>query len=213
MKKLILIFTFLIAFSLNANATENYLHSITLEKNNTGYNIILNSDTLAKVNKKLKNDKELLLEVKNIKSAQTVNAIYKGTTNIDGLVIENTNPDELKIFINADNISDSTVIIEPENGKPTIVGENYPIDKILWIICVMALFSVIFKFAKDISEEDDKILIKKDIKDREIQLYRKYRSQMAMNPSIDSRKTLRMNSMLKKIDRKIDDRLTSINKY
>ena len=53
---------------------------------------------------------------------------------------------------------------------------------------------------------------KKDIKDREIQLYRKYRSEMAINPGIDSHTDIRMRKMLKKIDRKIDERLTSVIK-
>ena len=60
---------------------------------------------------------------------------------------------------------------------------------------------------RDIAEEDDKILIKKDIKDREIQMYKKYRSMRYENQSIDSRRSVRMNAMLKKIDRKIDERL------
>ena len=64
-------------------------------------------------------------------------------------------------------------MIEPINGETTIVGETVPIDKILWVVCVLSMFAVIFKISKDISEEDQRILIKKDIKEREIQLYRK----------------------------------------
>ena len=119
---------------------------------------------------------------------------------------------KLKVYITAENIKDSTVMIEPLNGETTIVGESIPLDKVLWITFVLALFAVIFKISKDISEEDDKILIKKDIKDREIQLYRKYRSEMAINPGIDSHTDIRMRKMLKKIDRKIDERLTSVIK-
>ena len=114
------------------------------------------------------------------------------------------------MYISAENIQDSTVIIEPKDGETTIVAEAVPIDKILWIVCVFALFVVVFKVAKDISEQDDKILIKKDIKDREIMLYRKYRNQMSINnPLIEGKKSMRMHNMLKKIDRKIDERLTS----
>ncbi len=211
MKRIVLIFTFLITFAisnLTASATENSLHTITLEKNNSGYNIILGSDKVTKVVKKTPSDNELIMEVSGITSSETVNALYKGTNNIDRLVIENTAPNKLKIYITADNIKDSTVMIEPINGETTIVGENIPIDKLLWTIFVLALFGVIFKISKDISEEDDKILIKKDIKDREIQLYRKYRNEISMNSTIHS-SDLRMRKMLKKIDRKIDERLTS----
>ncbi len=197
---------------MTAQAAENSLHTITLEKNNSGYNIILGSDKVAKVVKKTPSENELIMELTGITSSETVNALYKGTNNIDRLVIENSAPNKLKVYITAENIKDSTVMIEPLNGETTIVGESIPLDKVLWITFVLALFAVIFKISKDISEEDDKILIKKDIKDREIQLYRKYRSEMAINPGIDSHTDIRMRKMLKKIDRKIDERLTSVIK-
>ena len=73
----------------------------------------------------------------------------------------------------------------------------------------MTLLAVIIKVSKKLTEEDDKILIKKDIKDREIELYRRYRNEMVTNPSIHNRQDMRMKRMLKKIDRKIDERLTS----
>lgn len=197
---------------MTAQAAENSLHTITLEKNNSGYNIILGSDKVAKVVKKTPSENELIMELTGITSSETVNALYKGTNNIDRLVIENTAPNKLRIYVTAENIKDSTVMIEPLNGETTIVGETVPLDKILWVTFVLALFAVIFKISKDISEEDEKILIKKDIKDREIQLYRKYRNKMSINPVIDSHTDLRMRKILKKIDRKIDERLTSVTK-
>ncbi len=212
MKRIILILTFLITFAfstLAVTAAGNSLHTITLEKNNSGYNIVLGSDKIAKVVKKTPASNELVMEITGITSSETVNAIYKGTNSIDGLIIENVAPNKLKIYITAENIKNSTVMMESLNGETAIVGESIPVDKILWAVFVMALFGVIFKISKDITEEDDKILIKKDIKDREIQMYRKYRSEMAINPRIDNRTDLRMRKMLKKIDRKIDDRLTS----
>ena len=212
MKRIILILTFLITFAfstLAVTAAGNSLHTITLEKNNSGYNIVLGSDKIAKVVKKTPANNELIMEITGITSSETVNAIYKGTNSIDGLIIENIAPNKLKIYITAENIKNSTVMMESLNGETTIVGESIPVDKILWAVFVMALFGVIFKISKDITEEDEKILIKKDIKDREIQMYRKYRSEMTINPGIDNRTDLRMRKMLKKIDRKIDERLTS----
>lgn len=212
MKKLFLIFGFLITFaftSTTVSAKANYLHTVTLEKNNTGYNVILESDKIARVAKKTPSENELILELSGITSSDTVNALYKGTNSIDGLVIENTAPNKLKIYISAANIKNSSIIMDPIHGESTLVGETMPLDKILWITFVMGLFAVIFRVSKKISEEDDKILIKKDIKDREIELYRKYRSEMETNTSINMHKDLRMKKMLKKIDRKIDERLTS----
>lgn len=212
MKKGFIIFGFLITFILSGLAvfaSGNYLHTITLEKSNTGYNVILGSDSMAKVVKKTPSDNELVLELSGITSSDTVNALYKGTNSIEGLVVENVDSNKLKITVNAENIKNSTVIINPVNGQSTIVGESLPVDKVLWIGFVMALLAVIIKVSKRLTEEDDKILIKKDIKDREIELYRRYRNQMVTNPSIHNRQDMRMKCMLKKIDRKIDERLTT----
>ena len=66
MKRLFLIFTFLITFAISnitAQAAENSLHTITLEKNNSGYNIILGSDKVAKVIKKTPSENELIMEL------------------------------------------------------------------------------------------------------------------------------------------------------
>lgn len=215
MKRLFLIFTFLIAFAFSissVSAAENHLHTITLEKNNTGYNIILGSDKIAKVVKKTPAENELVMDLSGITSSETVNALYKGTHDIEGLVIENTAPNKLRIHISAENIKNSTVMIEPISGETTIVGETVPLDKVLWITFVLAMFAVIFKISKDIAEDDEKVLIKKDIRDREIQMYKKYRSEMFTTPVIEHSRDLRMRKMLKKIDRKIDERLTTVIK-
>jgi len=212
LKKLFLIFTFLVAFiftSAEVMAAPNSLHTITLEKSSTGYNIILGSDKVAKVVKKTPSDNELVLDLLGVTSSETVNALYKGTNNIDSLVIENSQPNRLKVYIKADNIKESTIIVEPIIGETTIVGESLPVDKIVWAVFVLALFGVIFKISKDISEEDDKLIVRKSIKDREIELYRKYKNQISSTQNISIGEDLRMKKMLKKIDRKIDERLSS----
>ena len=99
MKKGFILFGFLITFILSglaAFASGNYLHTITLEKSNTGYNVILGSDSMAKVMKKTPSDNELVLELSGITSTDTVNALYKGTNSIDGLVVENIDSNKLK---------------------------------------------------------------------------------------------------------------------
>ena len=64
------------------------------------------------------------------------------------------------------------------------------------------------KSAELIALEKQANLIKEDIKDREIQMYRKYRKNLEQNMSISSN-DMKMKSMLKKIDRKIDERLSA----
>jgi hypothetical protein len=209
MKRLFLIVTFLLMFLFSSSAvhaSENNLHTITLEKGNSGYNIILGSDKLAKVSKKTPTDNELILILNGVTSSESVNALYRGTSNIDSLIIENMSSNRLKISVKADNIKNSTIIMEPLVGEPTIVAESVPIDKILWGMFVLALCAVICKISKDMSEEDEKNLIRKSMKDREIELYKRYTATL---PDMSVNKDFRMKKMLKKIDRKIDERLSA----
>ncbi len=212
MKKILGIFTFLIAFvfsTASVFADSNLLHTITLEKNDSGYNVILGSDKMTKVVKKSPENNELILDLSGISSSESVNALYKGTNSIDGLVIENPSRNHLRIHITANDISNSTVIVEPIHGEPAIVGESVPMDKILWALFVLSLVTVIVKFAKHITEDEDKISIRKDIKNREIQMYKKYRKDVSIYPSLDQNSDVRLKTLVKKIDRKIDERLIS----
>lgn len=212
MKKIFLIFGIFVSFiftTLTVQANSNMLHNITLEKNNTGYNIILNTDKVTKVSKKIKSANELIIDINGITSADTVNAIYKGKTNIESLIVENNEFNKLRIYISAQNIKDSSIMIQPENGASTIVGESFPLEKAVWSAFVLLMLAGIIHTAKKVTEEDSKILIKKDIKDREIELYKKYRKDLEQSISINSKRDYKMKTMLKKIDRKIDERLSS----
>jgi len=212
LKKILIIFTFLITFVLSTAsvfADGNFLHTITLEKNDTGYNVILGSDKMTKVTKKSPESNELILELSGISSSDSVNALYKGTNNIEGLVIETPNRNKLRIHITANDISNSTVIVEPIQGEPAIVGESVPLDKILWVLFVLSLVSVIVKFSKHITEDEEKISIKRDIKNREIQMYKKYRKDISIYPAMEHNSDIRLKTLVKKIDRKIDERLIS----
>ena len=212
MKKILIIFTFLVTLILSSTsvfAESNFLHTITLEKNDTGYNVILGSDKMTKVTKKTPENNELILELSGISSAESVNALYKGTNSIDGLVIETPKRNKLRIHVTANDISNSTVIVEPIHGEPAIVGESVPLDKILWVLFVLSLVSVIAKFSKHITEDEEKISIRRDIKNREIQMYKKYRRDISINPTLRQNEDARLRTHVKKIDRKIDERLIS----
>ncbi len=211
MKRIFLIFGLIITFiytNLAVQASSNYLRTITLEKSTTGYNVILNTDRMAKIVRRTPSENELILELSGISSKDTVNALYKGTGNIESLVIENTSPSKLKVYITAPNIKESSIIMQPIGGSGELVAEEFPLKKVLWTIFVLALFGVIFRASKKSANEDSKIFIKQDIKDREIALYRRYRKDIE-NMDINSRKSMKMKSILKKIDRKIDERLTT----
>ena len=100
--------------------------------------------------------------------------------------------------------------MEPLNGSASVLDESFSLNKILLGVLALAMFSAVFVFAKKSAKKEDDILIKKDIKDREIEMYKKYRKSLEQDISINSKKELHMRNMLKKIDRKIDERLSSL---
>ena len=210
MKKAFLILGFLTAFliaGLNVSAKTNQLHTITLEKNGGNYNIILDTDSISKVSKKVLSDNEIVLELSGITSSDTVNALYKGTDSIDNLVIEHAGLNKLKIYVSAQNIKTSSVIMQPVNGTETLVGESFPADKAVWTVFVLVVLGVVIKRSIRRANEDESLAIKRDIKDREIALYRQYRRSIDEGVSLPV-KDAKMQNILKKIDRKIDERLS-----
>lgn len=214
MKKIFLILGFLIAFlflGLNVTAKANQLHTITFEKSNGSYNIILDTDNISKVSKKVLSDNEIVLQLSGITSSDTVNALYKGVGTIDNLIIENAGLNKLKVYVSAPNIKSSSVIMSPADGPQTLVGESFPVDKAIWTLFVLAVLGVVVSRSIKRTNEENSLLIKKDIKDREIALYRQYRKSMDDGTSI-SPKNPNMQNIIKKIDRRIDERLSLLTK-
>jgi len=184
LKRLILLFTFLF-IGLTANASDNFLHTIVLEGTDDGYNIVLKTDSLPEVAKKAKGSDNLILNVKGITTSKAVNAIYKSTTDVNSLVIENIADNELKVYIQAKDISKATVMAQIGNTTPTILSERFPVEKVLWSIAVLGILVMLAKSAKAITDYENSIVIKKDIKDREVELYRSFQRELASTPNIN----------------------------
>lgn len=210
MKKTFLILGFLISFllgGLSVSAKTNQLHSITLERMNESYNIVLDTDSVSKVTKKVLSNNEILIELFGVTSTDTVNALYKGADSIDNLVIENAGFNKLKIYVSALNIKEASVVVRSEIGSTVFAGDSFPADKAVWSLFVLVVLAFVVKHSIQRTKDDNNILIKRDIKDREIELYRQYRRSIDEGVSI-SPKDAKMNNIIKKIDRKIDERLS-----
>ncbi len=186
MKKLILTLTILF-LGIAAQASENYLHTVVLEGTDDGYNIILKSDELPQVKKTIKNNDNLVLDVKGITTSAAVNAIYKSTNSVNSLIVENVANDELKVYIQAKDISKATVMAQTKSGEPVILSERFPLEKVSWSVAVLLILAMLIKSAKAITDYENSIVIKKDIKDREIELYRNFQKELASMPKINSK--------------------------
>lgn len=188
MKRIFLLFTIL-CIGLAVNATENYLHTVIIEGTDDGYNIILKSDSLPEVKKTTRGSDNIVLDVKGITTSSSVNAIYKSTADVSGLIVENVADDQLKVYIQAKDIDKATILAQLPSGTPVILSERFPTEKILWTLAVIGILIAVVKSAKTITDYENSIVIKKDIKDREIELYRNFKRELASMPKINSKIT------------------------
>ena len=170
---------------MSANASENLLHTIVLEGTDDGYNIVLKSDETPIITRSIKSNNNLVLDVKGITTSNSVNAIYRSTSDINGLIVENVSNDELKIYIQAKDIAKSTIMSQSGDNEPVIVSERFPLEKLIWTLAVFGILAVVIKSAKALTDYENSIVIKKDIKDREIELYRNFQRELASMPSIN----------------------------
>lgn len=166
-------------------ASENFLHTVVLEGTDDGYNIILKSDELPQVKKSIKGNDNIVLDVKGITTSAAVNAIYKSTNDVNSLIVENVANDELKIYVQAKDISKATIMAQTKSGEPVILSERFPLEKVLWSFAVLVILAVLAKSAKSITDYENSLVIKKDIKDREIELYRNFQKELASMPNIN----------------------------
>lgn len=165
----------------------NELHTIVLEGTYDGYNIILKSDEVPVVHKKVKNADNIVLDVKGVTPSPSVSAVYRSTAEINGLVVENISDDELKIYINAKDIGSATIFSQTPNAPTVLLSERFPIEKVVWSVVVLLILAGLYKSAKSITEYENSITIKKDIKDREIELYRNFQRELNTMPKINAK--------------------------
>lgn len=182
MKRLILILS-IVLLGLGVNA--NQLHTIVLEGTDDGYNIVLKTDELPTIHKSIKGNDNLVIDIKGVEPSASVNAIYRSTNEIKGLIVENISNDELKIYISAKDISKSTILAQTPAHAPVILSDRFPLDKIIWSVVLIAILAGVIRSAKVFTEYENSIAIKKDIKDREIELYRNFQRELSKLPDIN----------------------------
>ena len=188
MKKIFLLISIFLFFGISTQAAQvNYLNTIVLEGTDDGYNIVLNSDSIPDVRKTTKGSDKIILTLKDITAADNLNAIYRGTTDVNSLVIETVSAYEIKIYIQAKNIVSSTIMAKTPAGGPVIISERFPVEKLAWSVCVLGLLAFLFKSAKSVADYENSIVIKKDIKDREIELYKSFQKELQGMPKINSK--------------------------
>ena len=79
------------------------------------------------------------------------------------------------------------ILSKSANGSLNIISERFPIEKVVWSVCALVILGLLFRSAKSITDYENSIVIKKDIKDREIELYRNFQKELDNMPKINSK--------------------------
>lgn len=188
MKKLILLFTTLLITTSAVFAGDNYLNTVILEGTDSGYNIILRTDEIASVKKTITSNNKLTLDVKGVTSADSMSTLYKNTSQANTVIVENAGNNSLKIHIQAKDIANSNIIFDTPASAPVVVTDSVSHNTIVWSIVAFVVLCGLFARTLNIKEDSESIIqeaINKDMRDREIEMYKNYRKELLTIPSID----------------------------
>lgn len=169
---------------LSAVAGDNFLNSVVISNVDNKTSIILRSDNIAKVKRDIESTDEIVLTLKNIKQSNNIDMLYKNVSDVDGLIVQNSGND-LKLYIEAPEISKADIVFETPDSTPIIVSDNQGEGKLLWSVVSVAILLLIMRSAKNVKPKIVKKDINEIIKEREKAMYRSFQKEVASLPSIN----------------------------
>lgn len=182
LKKILL--TLIIFAGLSVHATDNYLNSVVIENNDGETSIVLRSDAVAKVKREVQASDKVILTIKGIAQSPDINTLYKNASNVNGLIIQNDGNNELKVYIEAPDISKANIVFDTPNSAPITVKDNSGEGKTAWSIVSIAILLLVMRSAKNINHKPVQKDINVIIKEREKELYRNFQKEVASMPSL-----------------------------
>lgn len=186
-KKLILQITLIISILCSMQVTfaaSNLLNAVLLEGTDKGYNIILRSDSTAKIKKKFTESGVLELSIKGLSTTNSLSTLYRNVSDVNSFVVENAGDNLVKVYIQAPNIQKANVIFETPNASPMPMHNDYTGYKFAAGVGLLVLMSVINKISNS-KKKSDALAFDLKIKDREMRLMKKYRDEITTIPSIN----------------------------
>ena len=109
--------------TLSANAAQkedNILNAIQIDALKNTYNITLNTSSEVDVKRTVQSSDNMILTLKNIKPAKSLNTIYKNAAEVDSIMVEPVGDSNLNVIIKAKNISNSAINVEPEEAVEAV---------------------------------------------------------------------------------------------
>ena len=206
MKKIILtVITILLTGCASVFASDNFLNAVVLEgTDNGGYNVLLRSDAIASVRRFVENDNKIMLDIKGLTASENLSAVYKNSPDTNGIVVENVGNNEVKIHIQGENISKANIIFDSPATAPVVVGDGISKDTVIWSIFAGLVLCVLLSKSRNIKVDPSAKIragVQKNLRDREIAMYKNYRRELLTIPNIDHKvKNPRIRRAIRKAD-------------
>lgn len=205
MKKILLTIVTMLFMVTSALATnDNFLNAVVLEGTDSGYNIILRSDAVASVKRVVENSNKIVLDIKGLTSSDDISTVYKNTSSANGVIVENIGNNSIRVQVQGKNISSANVIFDTPASAPIVVTDKVSKRTVGWSATALVLLCFIFAKSRDIKVDTRakvREAVQKNMRDREIAMYKNYRREMLTIPSIDYKIK---NPRLKKVIRRAD---------
>ncbi len=159
---------------------QNFLNSVVFDGTEGQYNIILRSDSPAKVRKTVQAGDKITLTIKGITPAANINTIYKNVSGISPVIVENSGENVLKLHIQGQNIANAGIIFNTPDSAPIFVGERFGHEKMTWTLTVLTLAALILYST---NRRTRKVCQRRELRDREIEFYKAKLPSMNYKPT------------------------------
>lgn len=187
LKKILTITTLIfIVSSGRALASTNFLNSVVLEKNDDGYEVLLRTDNLAKVKKSIQSSDKVVLTINDVSTASDFNTMYKNTSDVSNIVVENVDTDTVKVYIQAPDVAKADVLFDTPNSAPIAVGDHFAGEKITWSVISLFVLLMIMKSSKNVKTGNLLYdLHQQVVREREMEMYANFKQELKQMPSIN----------------------------
>ncbi len=180
LKKIIL--TILVFTGLSAFAADNFLNSVIIDNNEGEMSVILRSDNYTKVKKEIESPDKIVLYLKGISQSPNINTLYKNTSDVNGVTIQSTGNNDIKIYLDAKGIAKANVVLEAPNSSPVTVANAITEQRVVWsVISILIMLAAMSSAKKQPKTKSHDELIK----EREMALYKNFQKEVASMPSIN----------------------------
>lgn len=169
-----------------AYAFDNSLSAVIIEGTAKGNNIVLRSDNIANLKKNMHADGTLEISIKNISTAINLDTKYINANGINNVVIENTGNNEVKIFVQGENLDKTDIIFDTPASAPVVVSDGISKKEIGWITASFLLICILLGSFRKSVEKDEKNDYKNEMTEREIKLYKELKSDIMTSAKIDN---------------------------